>query len=85
MMEVHHPRLQWKMETYRLEGSLQHHTVTEDHQLLSTIQYYEGKPEHAVNRRPSNALLLRKRALSQSRTLSGSELFPVSSLSDSLP
>ena len=86
MMELHKPGLQWYMETYRLEGSLQlHHIAHEDIELpLGPCQTLAA--ERPLHRPPADTLLLRKRAMSNSshtprlRTIS-----PSPSISPTMP
>jgi hypothetical protein len=67
MMELHKPGLQWYMETYRLEGSLQLHRIAHDEFELPTIaQRQISTPKTALHRSPTDPDLLRKRALSNS-------------------
>jgi len=66
-MELHKPDLQWHMETYRLDGSLQlHYVAYEDIELPTIGPCQSSTPEKPLHRPPADTLLLRKRAMSNS-------------------
>ena len=67
MMELHKPGLQWYMETYRLEGSLQlHHIANQDIDLPILDPCQNLAAERPLHRPPADTLLLRKQAMSNS-------------------
>ena len=65
MIELHQPGLQWYMETYRLEGSLQrHHVAYEDIELPTIVPCQGSTMEKPLHRPPADTLLLRQQARS---------------------
>jgi hypothetical protein len=87
MMDLHKPGLQWHMETYRLEGSLQMHRIAHEEFGLPTIaQRRILTPKPALHRSPTDPDLLRKRALSNSfHSTQVKTISPSPSISPTIP
>ncbi|GAB7328930.1 hypothetical protein MBLNU13_g00789t1 [Cladosporium sp. NU13] len=67
IMELHKPDLQWYMEAYRLEGSLQLHRIPQENIELPSIgQCQTSTSNPTLHRSPTDPHSLRKRALSNS-------------------